>query len=797
MRPSSTAAITHVMEPALPGTAAVVTVGGGGAGTRLYAFRLGDRASAAPGRGPVATPRGVTLKILQRTDEAFTVQMPGGTLSAWAFQVEPEFDLKRAWVVNRPRLDWHWPSQAHPGQAFRILGRHLVRADLYKTRDPENPTSMGGLLKGKTVLVARPVAGGAWRQIPVELSSGYELRARQPANLKPGDYEFRAHNGLGGAAGWSDALTIPVAAAEVWPARVFEAETFIAKAGGDVDQGLAAALAAIEANGGGVLQLGPRPYDITRTLIMPRRSVLRGSGRYRTLLRLPMWHGPKPPYVAVMGDGDFAVEDLCIRAVFAPVLIAAPTIRADSFDDAIQASDSFGDRRCRNVAIRRCHLEQNLLKHVTRQSCKDHMRRMAQYSIREGQQGAGNEQVVSVLLRGDDLVMEGNTILGASHAVMANRCTYVRVSGNTIAAGASGNALLFHSGLRWPANFPEGGGARIRGSYCHRLLVEDNDICGRSERARNLLNFLFGAERLHVARNNIHRLAPNSDAEALLTHLWQARWAKPTIRMRDPLTAEIVDPAGQVTHECLDGASIDIVEGRGAGQVRDIVKREGNLVTLERPWVVDPDTTSMTVFTAPPPFRQVVIVDNRVVSQNENIIIWGTTYDAMIDGNYVADGHGIGLWSIRLEAKQGVWGGAVFVQIINNVVDRGWAGPVTRDNLLSAPKGIDFIATLQASGTTAGYDCLGLVVRGNHATRDTGIGFRTTWRREADWDGTKPAPDQAIWRIREAGVVIERNLCTDSAVGVIVEDDARAVVRANRARNVTFPLARPKSKERG
>jgi len=263
--------------------------------------------------------------------------------------------------------------------------------------------------------------------------------------------------------------------------------------------------------------------------------------------------------------------------------------------------------------------------------------------------------------------------------------------------------------------------------------------------------------------------------------------------MIDPVTAELVDPAVQLTHESLDGACIEIVEGRGVGQVRDIVRRDGSIVTLDRPWIVEPGANSRISFSAPPSFRQVNLIDNRVVSQNENMIIWGSTYDAVIDGNYVADGRGIGLWSIRLEAKQGVWGGAVFVQIINNVVDRGWVGPVTQENLLGAPNGISFVACLQASGTTAGYDCLGLMVRGNHTMRDTGIGFRTTWRREADWDGTPPDPDKVVWCMREAGVVIEENLCTDSAVGVVVEKGTRAIVRRNRARNVTFPLARPKA----
>ena len=66
------------------------------------------------------------------------------------------------------------------------------------------------------------------------------------------------------------------------------------------------------------------------------------------------------------------------------------------------------------------------------------------------------------------------------------------------------------------------------------------------------------------------------------------------------------------------------------------------------------------------------------------------------------------------------------------------------------------------------------------ATRDTGIAFATTRRRQvANREGI--GPEGLMWRIREAGVVIERNLCTDSSVGVIVEKDARAVVRDNRA----------------
>jgi hypothetical protein len=786
------------MEPALPGAATVVMVGGADRrSTRLYAFRLADGRTEAPGRGttrPAALP--VRLKILQRTAEAFTVQMPGGPFSAWALQLEREFDPARAWMVNRPRLDWHWPSAPEAGNTFRLIGRNLVRADLYRTRDPRRPVSLGGLMQGKTHLVARPVAGGVWRRIAVSAASAYEIRARLPARLPPGECELRAHNGLGGALGWSEPLRLRVSAAEPWPARVFRAEAFIRRAGGKVDEGLAAALAAVAANGGGVLQLGPRPYAITRPLILPPRTVLRGAGRQRTLLRLPTGDGPKPPYVAVMGDGEFAVEDLCIRGVHAPVLLAAPTIRAETFDEALLAADRFAERRCRNVVVRRCHLEQNLLWHADRRTDKDHIRRMEDYSLTRGQTAA-KEQVTCLLFRGDDIEIEGNTVLGGGHAALLNRSSYVRAAGNILSAGAAGHALMFYSQLVWPPDFPKGGGAPIRGNFCHRLLIEDNEITARSERARNLLTVLYAGERIHIARNNIRRIAPNSDAEALLTHLWQARWERSAIRMRDALNAEIIDPRGELAPECLDGAALDIVAGRGAGQIRDIVRREGSTLAIDRPWTVEPDETSRVVFSAPAPHRQVTIVDNRIVSQSVNVILWGATSDVVVDGNYTADGPGITLWSVRLEKKQSVWGGAFFTQIVNNVVDRGWVAPAPRGQLLAAPQGIFFVGCRQASGGDTGYDCLGLIVRGNHATNNTGIGFRTTFKRGDDWDGTKPDPQTIDWRIREAGIVIERNLCTDSTVGVIVERGARAVVRANRARNVTIPAARPTATQVG
>jgi hypothetical protein len=251
--------------------------------------------------------------------------------------------------------------------------------------------------------------------------------------------------------------------------------------------------------------------------------------------------------------------------------------------------------------------------------------------------------------------------------------------------------------------------------------------------------------------------------------------------MTGPTTADLLDPAGEVTHECLDGAAVEIVDGYGIGQTRRILRRDGNRVEFDRPWAAPPDDTSVTVFTAPPLFERMTFVDNRVVSQAVNVIVWGCSHDVVIDGNYTADGPGITLWSVRLAGDQKVWGGAAFTQIVNNVADMGWCVPPP-EHALEAAAGICFIASKHPTAVEQGYDLLGLVVRGNRATNNSGMALRMTFRRDA------PGGDAKRWRARGFGLIMERNLCTDSRFGIVLEKDARVAVRGNRFRRVDRPL---------
>lgn len=774
-------AVTHIMEPAPAGRFAVLTVGGADASTKLFAHRLPDTPSAKPGEGdakPIGEP--IELTIVQREGETFTVDLPGEG-ACWAIDVSARYDADRAWRLNRPRIDWAMPGSPRVGERLTLYGRNFIDVHRCPAATGLEPRSYGVTMTGVTRVVAKSLADGSAVEWPVNTSTMYEAHLNVPASTKPGRYELYVHHGRGGAAGWSDPLTIEFAAADAWPTAVYRVDEHMA-AGMNADDAIAAAVGAAEKAGGGVVLLGPRNYFITRTIVMPPRTVLRGSGVDRTRVMLPKeGEGEKPPYVGVTGDRDFIVEQMRLESVYAAVLVAAPTFLPQSFDEAFRTNWPAEAGRASNVIVRDCELYMRPEAHQNRRGRNPVDRQfLDKMNVFLKDAAAREEGFHCVKLRGDDLQVLDSKIMGAGGGIGLNRCTHTRIAGNDISAGVSQSAILCFSRLKWPEG---GGGAKVKHAYCQQIAIEDNDITAHAVRARNLIALLYSMEDCHVARNNIHDIEPTHDAEALLTHLWNARWKDPRLEMIDATTGRIIDPTNEVTNECLEGACIDIVEGRGIGQVRRIIKSDGDMVTLDRPWRVNPDADSMTVFTSPAPFSRMTFVDNDVVSTAINIIVWGNACDTIIDGNYTAEGPGITVWSIRLQADQKVWGGCAFTSITNNVVDRGWSSPAEKDALDGAT-GIMMFGTRAGDAATDGYDFLGLVIRDNVVRNNSGIGVRVS-------QNYSPAPgERRGWMMNYAGITVESNHCVDTVVGIAIEQGARVAERNNTAVRTAFPLLR-------
>lgn len=777
-------AITQVMEPVLPGTYTVMTVGGVSESTRIYAFRLanGDAGLPSSAANGLALSVGdvIELPIAQRKGECLTLDVPVGEFGALALQVTDTFDPAAAWIANRPRLDWALSSQATAGRELRVHGRGIVSREHYPTADPANPVSYGGLLEGRTRVVARQVGGSEFVDIPVARASAYEAWLEIPSTLAPGEYEIFAHNGLGGPVGWSEPLRISVCAPEPWPAKVFAVEDYLDSTR-SVDDAIARALVDIASHGGGVLAFATGVYRITKTIELPRRTVLRGAGADRTLLTLPVNNGPAEPIIMITGDGDFTIEDVRLLGVYAAKLIVAPALHPETFDEAMNLSFSWSDVRARNITIRRCFIEQRPRHNFYRRSDSPEYSQFMRDWIADAYT-QDYKGFTAIHLKADDIVIEDCTVWGGGSCVVLPGCSHVHIARNTLKVGVNGHGVYAMGHLDWPDNHagnPDSVGAKIRGNYSSQILLEDNLVTACSDRARDLVYFIYGCEDCHVARNRIGDIQVNGDAEGLAFHLWSAKWAKPRLRMSSPTTGQIIDPEGEVANECLDGAVVEVLDGRGVGQTRTVTARSGNVVELDRPWIIAPDEASVISFTAPPPFRRMVLTDNHVWNTGANILLWGNSSDVVLDGNTSSDNGHMTVWSIRLAADQKVWGGAAFTQFIHNRSEMAWNNPQDEDRLLDCFGAV--LSNPSSKHPTAeqlGYDFLGLIIRDNVCANQSGIVFRKTFPMGKDSD----------WQVDDAGIVIERNYIADSTMGVVIEQGAMAVERGNVFKDVKWPL---------
>jgi len=779
--------ITHVMEPLVPGTLTVMTVGALKADTKVFAIALPDSDAGLPSDTPPAIQsKGVEWPIAQRKDECVTVDTAAVPFGVCALDTVSSFRASTAYIANRPRLDWACPSDAVAGSDFRILGRCLVSIDRYPTVDRTKPVSFGGFLKEATRVVAKNRETGQLTDIPVRKSNCYEVHLRVPKGLPAGTYDFYAHNGRGGAWGWSDPLRVNVVKATRWPAKVFRVDAHVQPEDKSASPAIKRAMEAIAKNGGGVLEFAEGTFSITETIVLPPRTVVRGQGPDLTRLVTPGENGPFPPYVLFTGDRDFTISDLRVLTVYTGIIVCAPLFNPAGFTEGINIAFNWSSERARNITVRNCHFTQRIASHTDRTATAGHSEFINKYVVSQGQ---GHTGFSCVHLKGDDIVVEDNTMLGGGSCVMLAGCSHARISRNTLKCGPAGHSFYAIAKLQWPKDGK--GGAKVRGNYCSEIILEENDITSYSERGRDLAYFIYGSEHAHVARNHLHDLEPTFDAEGFGCHLWSARWIEPSIRMTGPTSGEIVDPKGEVTNECLDGAIIDVVGGRGMGQLRRVVRREGNSFEIDKPWRMDPDETSDIVFTAPPPFCQMTYVDNITHSTGINFILWGNSNDVVLDGNESSDGIGISVWSIRLPADQKVWGGAIFTLIINNRLHMNWFEP-TEEQIRTgvwAGGGICNPCTKFIDCTSEGYDMLGFVARNNYLCNGSGILFKTTFTQAAG-ETLKSRPVDTLWTIRNAGVVFENNLIRDSTVGVMIEDGAMAIERSNKCENVRHPVVR-------
>jgi len=439
-----------------------------------------------------------------------------------------------------------------------------------------------------------------------------------------------------------------------------------------------------------------------------------------------------------------------------------------------------------NVTIRRCYIHQRPVEGWTRRRATKPLSKAEKAYIEQFNRHmslAPDCKDSGMLFNGIQLRANRCSILdtqihAAQHAVSIKGCRSLQIARNTLYSGAGGNCL---SMCGWA---DDKRGAPVKDYYLREILIEDNELASHSIRSRNGFFFYQSGYHGHAARNRIVDVSRASDGEAMGCHLWMDRVNDRRIhlRMLDSLTAEMEDPDGKLKKKALPESAVEILDGTGTGQLRQIVSRKGNRIRFERPWLVPPDSTSFLSFVAPPPFHKLAFVDNHIENTGASLILWGSSNDLVVDGNRIAYGPGIGVWSCNLaKSWSGIQGGALLTQVINNTLDVGMFVPDKKAVLGN------YSETLPQQGVIAnlgyapedGFDFLGLVIRGNCTRNNSAIMLARTYpRKKTDPPGSS----------REAGVIVEGNAAFDSVCGIVRDKAVPCVCRRNSARGVKHPL---------
>ncbi|MBT3380009.1 MAG: hypothetical protein HN742_36070 [Lentisphaerae bacterium] len=523
-----------------------VLVAGSGFGkdpaVELSALRDGIRGMPD---APIAWPRRpklTSVDVMQPRDESLKFTIPAGARgNAWLLRVVTQAgDVSNPVRLNTPSPYWSQGDQglraASPGGWLRLFGRCVGSKDN----------------AGKAVL--RQIKGGTTLSLSPGKATLWETTIDLPADMPVGEWRVFVHNGHGRDLGWSSAGTVTVNAAEKWPDTVYDVHDFGATGLGTFGDalGIDAAIAEAESQGGGIVYLPRGRYRLDRTLTIPRFTVLRGEA---TELVSIFWPDTEEPYDLVQGTDHFGLENV--------------TLYASNYRHGIVGG--LRAPEAGNVFIRRVRMRGVLYRgHLKPEQVDERFRKSLRLST-----GGGD----TIRLGGPNIEVTDCDLYGSGRAIYILNARGGRVANNRLYNG------------RW-------------GWYCltgsDGLAFENNTLTGADLMSTggglNCLGSTY-SQNVYYAGNTIakchgwDREAMTSDAGhgAFYGHITSASGAHMTL-------------AGEPTwrgRERWQNGGVFILHGKGMGQYRQIaaVADDDITVTVDRPWDVMPDGTSLITIT--------------------------------------------------------------------------------------------------------------------------------------------------------------------------------------------------------
>jgi hypothetical protein len=570
------AVVTWASDPVHPDEAVLVRGAGFGTQPTVVFARCADGDPSGPA---AAEPTAVTLATLQGSDDALTFIVPAGTQpGVFSCRVVANGAASAALLLNLPQCWWlqgDAGSSATPGGWLRIFGKCL------------------GTIPASVLVVVKDDKGIA-RALPVAAADDWSLRVPIPADLQPGSYTIRLHNGHGGPGAWSPALAATISASAPWPAAIYDIlesagpdavrdmRRTLVKYGKPVERTaeVLAALAKAKAGGGGIVYFPAGRYHLNAPLALPPHTVLRGEG----MGLVTLWWGNGTFNLDGGGDKGLAKE---AEAEPPGSMISGPSFAIEAMSIYLPFAhrtgiDGYGEVRLHQLRVRVDHL----------------------WALDGGKRPEG---LVARLGHGFevsdcDIIAKGEALAPGEYGVIAR---------NRIFAGK--------------ATCPMGNG--------RALIVEDNQFTSTYPTAYE--NIAGVGQDLYYARNR-HEALSAHQADFSFTFDAGGSAYRGALAAVDGASLTLAgDPQFPTWANEKSGlwkkAVVCVVSGTGSSQWRAVRGFSGRTWTLSEPFAVAPDAHSMV--TIVPLCGRALIVGNRFEDANWVNAGYGCALDVIYAGN--------------------------------------------------------------------------------------------------------------------------------------------------------------------
>ncbi len=327
----------------------------------------------------------------------------------------------------------------------------------------------------------------------------------------------------------------------------------------------------------------------------------------------------------------------------------------------------------------------------------------------------------------------------------------IQVYGSSFTSSSSVNLVLnFGDGAIFSGNYFDNATALNGIEASQNVVIENNEVTSRNG-PTNIggTAFTMGrpfcaycnsmvSQNFYIGYNNFHDMgAPNNqvvvqDGGAGAYYGYVASSTPDVVTLANDPTWVWV---GDTNPESM---SIVIIAGTGIGQHATLTSCAGRVLTLDRPWIVTPDSSSLVVILSP---QKNITVSHNTFSDIQGMPIFlDNTLENSVEDNLLTDaGQGIFLWAY------GPYGGpAAFGTIIDSDILRNTIYPGSARYLINSVQN-----NVAGIGISNGYGTIisGAVLRDNLVTQlqtiyntngDNGINANVIESNQATWIGPNP-----------------------------------------------------------